>query len=315
MNCTDTWCINGRPWENVALYVAIILVGAIITGFIAGRLIDRTVKTSVRRVQQRAEGHTMRGATASDTSRTTHRMRTLGHALKLLVNWAIVIIAVVMALHELGVSTAPLLASAGIGGIAIGLGAQSLIKDLLGGVFLILEDQFGVGDFVIVGDLKGTVQNIGTRVTRIQDTSGAIWYVRNGEISTLGNQSQGWSTTYVKLPVAATEDPFQVIRVLESVADELERDPAWHDQMLEPPDVQGLSAFDSNEMVFQVRLKCPANKQGGVERELRARALLAFQRCGINASSLIGVPGVETAELPEPENPPDGESGWVSSSG
>jgi small conductance mechanosensitive channel len=156
-----------------------------------------------------------------------------------------------------------------------------LIKDIIGGVFIIFEDQFGVGDFVIIGALKGTVLNIGTRVTQVQDGSGAVWYVRNGEISTLGNQSQGWSSAFISFPVALSEDPFKAIKVLETVASELDNDPVWHDQMLESPLVQGLVTLDSAEMVLQVQIKCPATKQGDVERELRARALLALQNAGI----------------------------------
>ncbi|MDR1355660.1 MAG: mechanosensitive ion channel family protein [Propionibacteriaceae bacterium] len=291
---------EAKTWQNITLTVAIITVSAIVAVLIINLLIGRLVNASVNRAKERSTERTGRAAVADDTSRAAHRIRTLGQALKLISTWAIIFIAFFMTLHELGFNTAPLLASAGIGGIAIGLGAQSLIKDIFGGVFLILEDQFGIGDYVIIGELKGVVQSIGVRVTRIQDSSGAVWYVRNGEISTLGNQSQGWSSAYVKLPVALTEDPFKVIRVLESVTAELEHDPQWHNQMLEPPSVQGLSAFDSAEMIFQVQLKCPANKQWTVERELRARALLAFQHAGIKTPiHLVNTPGLGVFEIPE----------------
>lgn len=180
----------GEPWLNTIVTVAVIVVAAFVIGFIADRLIDRMLRMSAHHAKERATGKPEVADAGGSTSRTGHRINTLGQTLKVFVHWALAIIAVVMILNELGFNTAPLLASAGIGGVALGLGAQSVIKDLLGGMFLILEDQFGVGDTIIVGGLEGTVQSIGVRVTRIQDVDGAVWYVRNGEISTLGNKSQ-----------------------------------------------------------------------------------------------------------------------------
>jgi small conductance mechanosensitive channel len=219
--------------------------------------------------------------------RQAQRAKTVGSGISLLIDWALVIIGVLTIMSELGVNLAPLLTTAGIGGIALSFGAQSLVKDLISGVFMLVEDQFAVGDFVNIGNLEGTVQSIGSRVTKIQDPNGEIWYVRNGEVSTLGNQSQGYATSYVKIPVSITEDPFLVINVLQKIADSMDADPQWHDQMLEKPTVLGLSEFDNTQMVFTIMTKCPATQQWAVEREVRARAVIAMQETHIKSPTQL----------------------------
>jgi len=216
-------------------------------------------------------------------SRQSQRAQTLGTILRSVLNATLLVVVVLMVLSELRIDVGPALASAGIGGIALGFGAQTLIKDVISGVFLVLEDQFGVGDLITIGDLEGTVQAVGFRTTRLQDASGSIWYVRNGEIITLGNRTQGWSTGTIVIPVALSSDPVEVVGVLADVADGLEQDDEWRVQMLEPPIVLGLSTITSTEMDFTLIVKTPANKQWGVERELRARAVVALREAGIKA--------------------------------
>ena len=132
-----------------------------------------------------------------------------------------------MMLSEVGVDIAPIIASAGIIGIALGFGAQSLVKDFLSGVFMILEDQFGVGDIIDVGEATGTVEAVSLRVTRLRDINGTVWYVPNGEIMRVGNQSQNWSRTVLDVGVAYSEDLARVRRVLEEIAHEM-----WEDEDL-----------------------------------------------------------------------------------
>ena len=184
------------------------------------------------------------------------------------------IVVVLTALNELGVKLTPLLTSAGVSGIIVGLGAQSLIRDLIAGIFLIVEGQYGVGDTIDVGTVRGTVQEIGSRVTRLQASDGEIWYVRNGEISTLGNRSQGWVTSDVEITLPPGRDPDEVIDTLRQVADELDSDPNWHDRLLRAPVVVGLTSFDTTQMVFTIKVSSP--QQSSVEQEVRARALAAL---------------------------------------
>ncbi|MCL2464924.1 MAG: mechanosensitive ion channel family protein, partial [Micrococcales bacterium] len=177
-------------------------------------------------------------------------------------------------LSELGVKLTPLLTSAGVSGIIVGLGAQSLIRDLIAGLFLVVEGQYGVGDTIDTGEVSGVVQEIGTRVTRLQSADGEIWYVRNGEISTLGNRSQGWVTSDVDITVPSGRDPDEVMAKLQQLAVDLDADPQWHGRLLRPPQVIGLTSFDTKQMVFTIKVSSP--QRTPVEQEIRARALAAL---------------------------------------
>ena len=146
--------------------------------------------------------------------RQRQRVETLGSILRSLATVVIVIIAVLMIGEELGLNMAPVLASAGVGGVALGFGAQSLVKDFLSGMFMLAEDQYGVGDFIDTGEAVGTVEEVTLRVTRLRDAQGVIWYVRNGEIVRVANKSQGWSTAMVDIPVSALESPEHVIEAV-----------------------------------------------------------------------------------------------------
>jgi small conductance mechanosensitive channel len=272
-----------KSWEQIAWLVGIVVVAVVVLHFLQRWGIRRLVRIQKKVVDHRLNefdslaARSLAAHGALHEERQAQRARTVGQGLSLLIDWALVIIGVLTIMSELGMNLAPLLTTAGIGGIALSFGAQSLVKDLLSGIFMLVEDQFAVGDFINVGDLSGTVQSIGSRVTKIQDPTGEIWYVRNGEVSTLGNQSQGYATSYVTIPVSITEDPFLVMNIFQKIATDMDKDPKWHDQMLEPPQVLGLSEFDSTQMVFTIMTKCPATQQFAVEREVRARAVIAMQ--------------------------------------
>jgi len=293
----DQWVDN--HWLDIALKLAVLIVVALIFRFIARRMIRRaTLTASIHRYEvigpatgnmfgQKAGSKGAKPAKrderiaavlesvgASPEERARTRADTMSRSLCLLVDWVLGIVVFFYTLALLGVNLAPLLTSAGVSGIIIGFGAQSLIKDLLAGVFLVIEGQYSIGDTIDSGGVRGVVQEIGARVTRLQSPDGEVWYIRHGDISTLGNQSQGWLTNDVPITVEAGRDPEQVVATLRRVADDLENDAKWHDQMLRPPVVLGLTSFDTTQMVFTVRITCP--KQSGVERELRARAVAAL---------------------------------------
>ncbi len=280
-------------WPDTAIEIAIIGVLALITRGVLKRLIRRWVDRASERAEQPTNGLTHRAATVIaqagglSLERQAHRTRTVGTMLGSLVDAVLVIIVVFMVLQALGVNIAPALASAGIGGIAIGFGAQSLVKDVISGLFLLLEDQLGVGDYVDIDQVSGTVLSLGLRATRIQDANGEIWYVRNGEIVTLGNRSQGWSNASIIIPVGYDEDPRKVMTILRQVAQELEDDPEWSSQMLEPPNVLGMTGFAPGQTNYQIVVKCPGNQQWAVEREVRARVIAALQQAGIKAPTTI----------------------------
>jgi small-conductance mechanosensitive channel len=189
-------------------------------------------------------------------------------------------IAGLMVLSELGLDLAPLLASAGIAGIALGFGAQSLVKDLLAGLFMLLEDQYGVGDVVDLGTASGTVEAVGLRITTIRDGQGALWYLRNGEIVRVGNKSQGWSVTTVDVPVviARVDDAIEVLR---RAANSMAEDPEWSDDLMEGPEFLGVEQITLDSALLRTTVKTGPDAQWRVGRELRRRLTEALAGAGI----------------------------------
>lgn len=216
-----------------------------------------------------------------DHPRQVQRTKTLGTMVRSIAGFLIITIGVLMILSTLGLPMGPLLTSAGIGGVAIGFGAQTLIKDFLSGVFLIAEDQYGVGDIVDLGEASGTVEQVGLRVTKVRDANGQIWYVRNGEIIRVGNISQGWSNALVDIPVSYTSDPDQVISIIGAVVAQLAEESPWQDALLETPQVLGVESITGTAMTIRITAKCVANQQWGVQREIRERSKVAMDAAGI----------------------------------
>lgn len=233
-------------------------------------------------------------ARASGLAHERHRQRvdTLGSLLRNIVDVVITLITVLTVLAIAGVPMTPLLASAGIGGVAIGFGAQSLVKDYLSGIFMLAEDQFGIGDLVVVEELRGTVLEVSLRVTKIRDVTGTVWYLRNGEILTLGNVSQGFSTAMVDVPVAIDEDPTRVAGVLREAVAGMEDEPEWSQVLLEAPAVLGVDSMIGGTMTMKIMLKTGPNEQWGAMREVRMRAQRACSDAGIRGPILHGAPPV-----------------------
>lgn len=274
-------------WPDTLIEITVISVLALLVRGLLKRLIRRSIDNAARRADDRRSDLSGRAARVIaqagglDPDRQAQRTRAIGTMLGSVIDALVLIIATFMILQALNVNVVPALASAGIGGLAIGFGAQSLVKDIISGIFLMVEDQLGVGDVVDIGTLSGTVLALGLRTTRVQDVKGEIWYVRNGEIVTLGNRSQGWSSSVVMIPVNLTEEPRRVMTVLAEVCESLEADADWSEKMLEPPTVLGLMSFEGAQANYGVSLKCPANEQWALERELRARVMTAFQQADI----------------------------------
>ncbi len=263
---TATWLI-GKP-----LAIVVILLGAVLVRWIAGKAIDRVVA--------RAETTPLPGARHA-FNRRAQRAKSLGSLLKSITTTVIFGIAIVMVLSEVGINVAPILASAGVLGLAIGFGAQNLVKDFLSGVMMMVEDQYGVGDVVDLGEAIGTVENVGLRVTRVRDIDGTVWYVRNGEILRVGNQSQNWARTVLDVSVAYAEDLVRVRRVLQEVAHSLWEDEDYQGVILEEPEVWGVQELGPDSVLVRVTLKTAPMEQWQVAREMRARIKARFDHEGI----------------------------------
>lgn len=231
-------------------------------------------------------------ARAGGLAHERHRQRvgTLGSLLRNVVDVVITLVTVLTVLAIAGVPMTPLLASAGIGGVAIGFGAQSLVKDYLSGIFMLAEDQFGIGDLVVIEELRGTVLEVSLRVTKLRDATGTVWYVRNGEILTLGNVSQGFSTAMVDVPVAIDEDPTRVAGVLRNAIAGMEEEPEWSQVLLEAPAVLGVDSMVGGTMTMRIMLKTGPNEQWGAMREVRMRAQRACADAGVRGPILHGAP-------------------------
>jgi len=198
-------------------------------------------------------------------------------------------------LDVLTIPIAPLLAGAGVIGVALGLGAQGLVKDFIAGMFMIVEDQYGVGDVVDLGPAVGTVEAVGLRVTRLRDAEGTVWYLRNGEVLRVGNRSQGWSRAVVDVGIAHGEDLDRAQRVLLEVATSLADDPATKELLMPgpaQPQVWGIEEVFAEGVVMRVIVPTKSLQQWAVARELRRRIKDRLDAEGIHVVYPPPEPGV-----------------------
>jgi small-conductance mechanosensitive channel len=214
--------------------------------------------------------------------RRHQRVHALGQVLRSAASVTIFGIAGVVILGDLGITLGPLLASAGVVGVAIGFGAQNLVRDYLTGIFMLLEDQYGVGDVISVGRVTGTVETMTLRITRLRDVNGIVWHIRNGAIERVGNQSQGWARAVVDFPVPYTADLGTIRAILGDVADGAWNDPALRAFMLEKPEVWGAQDVSSTEVIMRLVARTAPLRQWETEREMRARVKAALDAAGIS---------------------------------
>lgn len=196
-----------------------------------------------------------------------------------------------MVLDQLDINLAPLLASAGVAGVALGFGAQSLVKDFLSGTFLLLEDQYGVGDVVEFDTVTGTIEEVALRVTKVRAFDGTLWYLRNGEIISTGNRSQGWGRSLVDVRVGYNEDMDQVKSLLAQAAAEVASDPDFSPYMLDEPEVWGVEDLSENSVKFSIFAKVTQGQQYAISRALRAHSLQVLTEAGIPLVGILRGPG------------------------
>jgi small-conductance mechanosensitive channel len=216
------------------------------------------------------------------SKRRSQRAHTIGSVLRSGTTLVIYGVACTLVLGELGINIGPILASAGILGIALGFGAQNLVKDFLSGMFMLVEDQYGVGDVVDLGQATGKVEAVGLRVTTLRDIKGTVWYVRNGEVQRVGNSSQDYSIAVVDLPVGHDADIETCTELASRTASELTADgSALAADVLEPPEVLGVESISSDGVTLRITTKVTAGRQWAVQRALRAGIKAAFADAGV----------------------------------
>jgi moderate conductance mechanosensitive channel len=268
-----------------ALAIALIVVVA----FTVNRLLRRAVKRMLRTLQngglQERLGAVRRATpdalleTGQMSLRAEQRIEALSSVLRSVMSFTIMAVAAVMILGELGVELGPLIAGAGIIGVALGFGSQSLVRDFLSGIFILVEDQFGIGDIVnLDGTTSGVVEAVSLRTTRLRAVDGTVWHVPNGEIRRVGNMSQHWSRALLDIEVAYATDLTRAQEVIRDVAHAV-----WDEDahVLEEPEVWGVEALGANGVVIRLVVKTTPSEQYRVSRTLRERIKVAFDAEGI----------------------------------
>ncbi|MGW2044435.1 mechanosensitive ion channel family protein [Streptomyces sp. NPDC001858] len=282
---------NWSTWLAIGLRVLLILVIAVVLRVVVQRAITKLIDRMNRTVES-VDG-TALGGLLVNNERRRQRSQAIGSVLRSVASFLIMGTAALMVLATFEINLAPLLASAGVAGVAIGFGARNLVTDFLSGVFMILEDQYGVGDQIDAGVASGEVIEVGLRVTKLRGDNGEIWYVRNGEVKRIGNLSQGWATAGVDVTVKSSEDLDRVKATLDEVAEKMSKEEPWNELLWSPIEVLGLDSVLLDSMVVRVSAKTMPGKALSVERELRWRVKRAFDAADIR------IVGGETATATE----------------
>lgn len=308
----DLWTEVGRIAADIglkALGIAAIIVGAVILAWVLKIVIARVVRRIVAGAKSKANVDDTRAIDASPLAqvRLVQRTRTLGTILQNIVNVTLVIIAVLLSIQLINDSLLGSFAllSAAIGA-GLGFGAQNIVKDVLNGIFIVAEDQIGIGDVVDVGLATGIVEYVSVRITHVRDVNGTLWYVRNGEITRIGNMSQGWSRVIIDLAVPVDVVIEDVEQAMLDAAKALAKDPKWRSRIIEQPEIWGLESVSGDALVIRLVMKTRANAKDDVARELRMRLKNAIDSMGITLPQLnsITLTGLEGAQRVRGANPP-----------
>ncbi len=279
-NGTTTWVVNHwASWLNSTVHIVLIVAAALLLRSAVRRMITRLIARMNRLPEARVPAAL--GGLLANAERRRQRSEAIGSVLRSVASFVILATATLTVLPVLDINIAPLLASAGVAGVAVGFGARNLVTDFLSGVFMILEDQYGVGDVIDAGVASGTVIEVGLRVTKLRGDNGETWYVRNGEVQRIGNLSQGWAVTVVDIQVGAGQDLDRVSELIGRAAEGLAKQEPWDEVLWEPVQVLGLSSVGPDSVVIQAQAKTMPGKAAGVARELRWRIKKTFDENGV----------------------------------
>jgi small-conductance mechanosensitive channel len=255
-----------------AIKIAFILILAFV--------MQRVVAFFVNRMRRLADTY------AAGNPQRASQLRTMAAILRATAYGLISFIALLQILPLFNIDLKPLLASAGVVGLGISFGAQSLFKDVLNGVFILIEDQFNVGDVVRLAGLTGTVEDLSLRATKLRDGDGTLYFIPNSQIATVSNLSREFSVASLPVSVDASADPDRVMALLRTLALEVRRDPAFADVAIADPDILGVDKISGREVIYPVNIRVRANQRDGVLRALRRKILMAFEKEGI----ILGTP-------------------------
>ncbi len=308
----DFWAwLGGRllDFGQTMLQVLGIIIGVAVAAWILRVVIRRVVDRIVNGAKSKARVDDTQALDRSPLSavRLVQRTRTLGTILQNIVNVILVIVALVWiagivapdALASLTLLTAAI-------GAGLGFGAQNIVKDVLNGIFIVAEDQIGIGDVVDLGLATGIVEFVSVRITHVRDVNGTLWYVRNGEITRIGNMSQGWSRVIIDLAVPADADLDDVEKAMLSAAKTMAKETKWRSRIIEQPEIWGLESIGGDALIVRLVMKTRSSAKDDVARELRARLKRAIDDLGIALPRLnsIVLTGAEGAQSVRGAHPP-----------
>lgn len=275
--------ILARDWHDDVVNFVRSDLPRLLAVIVVALILQRIVAFFVNRMRRLADRQVGNPQRASQLRTVAAILRATSYSL----------IGFILLLHILSVfqiNLMPLLTSAGVVAVGIGLGAQSIFKDMLNGIFILVEDQYNVGDVVRIAGLAGAVEDLTLRLTRLRDGDGTLHIIPNSQIATVSNLSRDFSIASLPISVDASADPDRVMDVLRGIASELRGDSAFKDVILADPDILGVDKINGREVIYPVNLRVRANQRDGVLRELRRRIIKTFEREGIplgNASSLL----------------------------
>lgn len=306
------WAEVGRFFAEVGmnlLRVGGIVLGALLVGWILRLVIRRVVSRIVNGAKSKANVDDTQALERSPLAaiRLVQRTRTLGSILQNIVNVSIVVVALLLIVNVLApnalASLTLLTAAIGAG---LGFGAQNIVKDVLNGIFIVAEDQVGIGDVVDLGLATGIVEYVSVRITAVRDVNGTLWYVRNGEITRIGNMSMGWSRVIVDLAVPVGTDIGLVENTMLETMKDLAKDPKWRTRIIDKPEVWGLESVSEDAAVIRLVMKTRANARDDVAHELRMRVVRSAEAMGLALPQLnsITLSGLEGAQRVRGANPP-----------
>src|SRR4051812_11671167 len=301
---TGFWGIWGVP-----VYIGSVIVVAILLRiafhFVVRSVVERIVHGVKKR--QRVTDTQSLHASPLHTVRLVQRARTLGAVLNNIVTVTIVVIAVLLIITAINpnITGAFSLITAALGA-GLGFGAQNIVRDILNGLFMVIEDQLGVGDVVDTGQATGVVEHVAIRTTQIRDVNGTLWYVRNGEIIRVGNMSQGWARVIIDLAVPYDADIEAVEERMLATANSIVEDPKWRATIMERPEIWGLESISSEALVIRLVIKPRPSAKDDVSRELRVRLKRALDDMNVRLPPLSAVvlSGFEGAASVKGARPP-----------
>ncbi|WP_306232783.1 mechanosensitive ion channel family protein [Agrococcus beijingensis] len=284
------WLAVGVWWQSWGqpIGVLLVIVSAFIAFWVIRQLIGRVVGGVVSGVKRRADAADTEALSNSPLAqvRVVQRTRAIGSVLNTMLAWVIGALALILILSILGVEPASLVAMAGFLGAAAGIGAQGVIKDFLNGLFMVFEDQMGIGDVVDLGEASGVVESVGIRVTQVRDVHGTLWYVRNGEIIRVGNRSQGWARVIIDQAVPYSADVDVIEQRLLDVATDMSEAPEWLGRIIDKPETWGIESVSAEAVVIRLVVKTRASAKDDVARELRRRIKTGLDDLGVVLPSL-----------------------------